>query len=223
MSDPARGGAPTPVLRGTGAVLQRIGAQLTRRYTGTFDAATVAGHVEDSFRLLSERGVSIARHLPLLASRFAAERLDALARQQGRWPRERPQVLFVCAENSGRSQLAAALLEAVGGASVRVLSAGSSPGCDIDPVALRLLEEVGLDVAGAFPKPLTPEVVATSDVVVTLGCGDACPVVPGRRYLSWDMPDLKGLDIESARSVREGLRARVTALLRELEDGSPRE
>lgn len=131
-------------------------------------------------------------------------------------PKPVPEVLFVCTENAGRSQPAAALMRVRAGQTIRVLTAGSDPGTQIAPVVLRLLAEQGLDAGGEFPKPLTTEVVDAADVVVTLGCGDACPVRPGRRYLDWDLPDLRGLDVESARSVRDALAARIDALAREL-------
>ncbi|MER5466830.1 phosphotyrosine protein phosphatase [Streptomyces sp. NPDC002668] len=117
-----------------------------------------------------------------MAQRFAIERLDALARQAAPTPKGVPEVLFVCTENAGRSQLAAALLrDRLSAESVRIHSAGTRPSDHIDPVAQRLIGELHLPSCGEFPKPLTAEVVDAADVVITLGCGDACPVLPGRR------------------------------------------
>ncbi|MEU9283079.1 arsenate reductase ArsC, partial [Streptomyces sp. NPDC048341] len=127
-----------------------------------------------------------------------------------------PEVLFVCTENAGRSQLAAALVRHRAEGGIRVLTAGSAPGAEIDPVVLRLLAEQGMNADDEFPKPLTAEVVTAADVVVSLGCGDACPVLPGRRYLAWDLPELSGLDIESARAVRDALTTRIDVLVGEL-------
>ncbi len=158
----------------------------------------------------------MGKHLPVLVERFADQRLGALARGMGLSPKPVPEVLFVCTENADRSQLAAALLRHEVHGAVRVVSAGSDPGAEISPVVRQLLAEDGLHTEDEFPKPLTSEVVTAADVVITLGCGDACPVRAGRRYLDWDLPDLGGLDIESARSVRDGLRVRVARLAGEL-------
>ncbi|MET9835674.1 arsenate reductase ArsC [Streptomyces lavendulocolor] len=208
-------GRPTPPLRDASALLGRITSRLSDRYGRSFSRATVSQYVDECAALLSRRA-RVGTHLPVLVERFADQRLGALARGLGLSPKPVPEVLFVCTENAGRSQLAAALMRSRAGAAVRVLTAGSAPGAEVSPVVQRLLAEQGLNTGEEFPKPLTAEVVTAADVVVTLGCGDACPVRPGRRYLDWDLPDLRGLDIETARSVRDALAARVDALAREL-------
>ncbi|MFD7298360.1 three-helix bundle dimerization domain-containing protein [Streptomyces sp. NPDC059897] len=204
-----------PALLDLEAVLDRIISRLAARYSRSFSRETVESYVEECSWQLAARA-RLGLHLPVLIERFADQRLGALARGLGLSPKPVPEVLFVCTENAGRSQLAAALLRHRAGAGVRVLTAGSEPGEGIAPVVLRLLGEQGLDVGEEFPKPLTAEVVTAADVVVTLGCGDACPVRPGRRYLDWELPDLIGLDIESARSVRDALAVRVDTLVGEL-------
>lgn len=158
----------------------------------------------------------VAKHLPVLVERFADQRLGALARGLDLSVKAVPEVLFVCVKNTGRSQLAAALMRRKAADSVHVLSAGSMPGAEIAPVVRRLLAEGDLPADDEFPKPLTIDVITAADVVVTLGCGDACPVLPGRRYLDWDLPELSGLDIESARSVCDTLSGRIDRLLQEL-------
>ncbi|MET9817227.1 MULTISPECIES: three-helix bundle dimerization domain-containing protein [unclassified Streptomyces] len=208
-------GRPTPPLRDASAVLERITGRLSARHSRSFSRATVAQYVEECAALLS-RQARVGTHLPVLVERFADQRLGALARGLGLSPKPAPEVLFVCTENAGRSQLAAALMRRRTGEAVRVLTAGSAPGKEISPVVQQLLAEQGLDTGEEFPKPLTTEVVTAADVVVTLGCGDACPVRPGRRYLDWDLPDLSGLDIETARSVRDALAVRIDVLAREL-------
>jgi len=204
-----------PPLRDMNPVLERITLRLAARHSRAFSRETVENYVEECSWLLSAEA-RVGHHLPVLVERFADQRLGALARGMGLSPKPVPEVLFVCTENAGRSQLAAALLRHRAGDGIRVLTAGSVPGTEIAPVVLRLLAEQGLDADGEFPKPLTAEVVTAADIVVTLGCGDACPVRPGRRYLDWDLPDLGGLDIESARAVRDTLATRVDVLAGEL-------
>lgn len=129
-----------------------------------------------------------------------------------------PQVLFVCVHNAGRSQMAAALLEYHGMGRVRVRSAGSMPGSEINPMAVAALKEWGIDISQETPKVLESDAVAGSDVVITMGCGDACPIFPGTRYLDWDLLDPAGKDLDTVRSVRDDIDRRVRALLGELLD-----
>jgi len=127
-----------------------------------------------------------------------------------------PEVLFVCVHNAGRSQMAAALLAHHAAGRVRVRSAGSVPADEINPAVVAVMAEVGLDLSKEFPKPLTDDVVAGADVVITVGCGDACPIYPGKRYLDWDLTDPAGLPIEQVRPIREDIDRRVRALLDDL-------
>jgi protein-tyrosine-phosphatase len=127
-----------------------------------------------------------------------------------------PEVLFVCVHNAGRSQLAAALLDHYADGRVHVRSAGSTPADVINPAVVQSMAEVGIDISKEFPKPLTDEVVRDADAVVTMGCGDACPVYPGKRYLDWDLPDPAAMSVEQVRPIRDELDRRVQALLAEL-------
>ena len=129
---------------------------------------------------------------------------------------QRPTVLFVCVHNAGRSQMAAGYLRALGGDAVEVLSAGSAPGETVNPVAVEAMAEEGIDISGAVPALLTTEAVRESDVVITMGCGDACPVFPGKRYEDWVLDDPAGQGIEDVRRIREAIRERVLTLLEEL-------
>lgn len=218
MNDPrplGRHSRATPPLRDITPVLRRVTDRLAARHGRAFSVETVEHYVEECSWLLSAKA-SVGTHLPVLIERFADQRLAALARGMGLSPKPVPEVLFVCTGNTGRSQLAAALLRHRAGDEIRVLTAGSEPGPAIAGIVLRLLAEQGLDTGEEFPKPLTAETVTAADVVITLGCGDACPVRPGRRYLDWDLPELDGLDIESARAVRDSLSTRVDALAGEL-------
>lgn len=129
---------------------------------------------------------------------------------------EKPTVLFVCVHNAGRSQMAAGFLRDLGGDRVEVLSAGSEPKHRINPVAVQAMAEEGIDIANNVPKVLTTEAVRDSDVVITMGCGDACPIFPGKRYEDWKLDDPAGQDIEAVRPIRDEIRGRVEALLAEL-------
>jgi len=127
-----------------------------------------------------------------------------------------PEVLFVCVHNAGRSQMAAALLDAKSGGRVRVRSAGSAPAETINPLVVDVMSESGLDLTKAFPKPLTDEAVRIADVVITMGCGDACPVYPGKRYEDWKVEDPAGKDVQTVRDIRDDIARRVVRLLAEI-------
>ena len=128
----------------------------------------------------------------------------------------KPSVLFVCVHNAGRSQMAAGFMQHLSGGKVDVLSAGSAPKDAINPIAIEAMAEVGIDIANNSPKVLTPEAVQASDVVITMGCGDACPFYPGKRYEDWVLEDPAGQGIESVRVIRDEIKARVEALISEL-------
>lgn len=128
----------------------------------------------------------------------------------------RPEVLFLCVHNAGRSQMAAALLECYGGDRVVVHSAGSAPGDALNPAVVAAMAEVGLDITAERPTKLTDDMARRADVIVTMGCGDACPVYPGKRYVDWELPDPAGLPVEEVRPIRDDIDARVRALLAEL-------
>jgi protein-tyrosine-phosphatase len=127
-----------------------------------------------------------------------------------------PEVLFVCAHNAGRSQMAAALLEHQSAGRVHVTSAGSQPAHQLNPAVVQVMAEIGLDISREFPKLLTYDQVQAANVVITMGCGDACPIYPGKRYLDWDLPDPAGLAVEAVRPIRDDIAQRVQLLLGEL-------
>jgi arsenate reductase (thioredoxin) len=129
---------------------------------------------------------------------------------------EKPAVLFVCVHNAGRSQMAAGYLTALGQGAVEVRSAGSIPGAQINPAAIAVMAEEGIDISNQTPKLLTTESVRASDVVITMGCGDACPIFPGKRYEDWELEDPAGKDIDTVRRVRDNIRSRVETLISEL-------
>jgi arsenate reductase (thioredoxin) len=127
-----------------------------------------------------------------------------------------PEVLFVCVHNAGRSQMAAGLLDLRSGARIRVRSAGSTPADDVNPAVVQAMNEVGVDLAREYPKPLTDAIVQAADVVITMGCGDACPIYPGKRYEDWDLDDPAGQDLETVRRIRDAIDGRVQRLIAEL-------
>ncbi|MHA7987599.1 arsenate reductase ArsC [Rathayibacter sp. CAU 1779] len=131
-----------------------------------------------------------------------------------------PTILFVCVHNAGRSQMAAGYARALSGGRVRVLSGGSEPGDTVNPIAVQAMAEEGIDITGTFPRLLSTDQVRESDVVITMGCGDACPIFPGKRYEDWELTDPAGKPIDEVRAIRDDVKARVTALLDELLPGS---
>ena len=130
--------------------------------------------------------------------------------------RDVPEVLFVCVHNAGRSQLAAGLVKLHSGGRIHVRSAGSDPGEEINPAVVEAMEELGVDLGEEFPKPLTDEVVRAADVVITMGCGDACPIYPGKRYEDWTLDDPAGQDLDTVRRIRDQIDTRVRRLVGEL-------
>jgi protein-tyrosine-phosphatase len=172
----------------------------------------VAKYVAESFALLSERA-RIDKYLPSLTTRFATDRLTALATAKGFVLQGTPEVLFVCVQNAGRSQMAAAIMRYLAGDRVHVRTAGSSPAPSVNPIVVDALDEIGVPLAAEFPKPLTDEVVQAADYVITMGCGDACPIYPGRRYMDWVIEDPVGLPLEEVRGIRDDIFDRVQDLL----------
>ena len=198
----------------TRAHIDRAVASLADELKGVFSVETVARFVEESIELLGEARVT--EFLPVLAHRFARERLRALAQAEGSIAKEVPEVLFVCVQNAGRSQMAAALLNHRAQGKVHVRTAGSAPAEHIHPEAVAALAELGIDLTQEFPKPLTDEVVRAADAVITMGCGDACPIYPGKRYRDWEVGDPAGQELPRVRAIRDELDVRVQALLDEL-------
>jgi protein-tyrosine-phosphatase len=148
--------------------------------------------------------------------RYTRERLKALGQAQGVIVKEQPEVLFVCVHNAGRSQMAAGLLKLRSDGRIHVRSAGSAPGEVINPAAVEAMAELGVDLSEEFPKPLTDEFVKAADVVITMGCGDACPIYPGKKYEDWQLDDPAGQNLETVRGIRDELDARVQMLIGEL-------
>ena len=187
---------------------------LASEFTGVFSRDTIERYVNESLESLS--GARLADFVPLFVQRFARERLCALAQVEGKLTKDVPEVLFVCVQNAGRSQMAAALMDLYADGTVHVRSAGSDPADEINPAVADAMAEVGADLEKEFPKPLNDEFVRAADAVITMGCGDACPIYPGKRYEDWELDDPAGKDLETVRRIRDEIGARVRSLLSEL-------
>ena len=186
------------------------------QFAGVFGAETIERFLYSSYDEFAPRA-TVPTFLPLLAERFARQRLRALAKAEGHAEHGTPAVLFLCVHNAGRSQMALGWFQHLAGDGAIAWSGGSEPGQEVNPAALAVMEEVGIDISGEFPKPWTDEVVRAADVVVTMGCGDACPIFPGKRYVDWTLDDPAGQDIEAVRPIRDEIERRVRALLADLD------
>ncbi len=204
----------TPLLRGCLAVTVAV---LSDEFRGVFSGETVARYVTASYVQIGDRLTVGPNFFPVIIERFAREQLWAVAQADGIVEKPLPELLFVCEHNAGRSQMAAALAHHLSNGWVGVRSAGSRPDEEIDPVVVEAMSELGIDVTQEFPKPLTDEVLRAADVVVTLGCGDACAVYPGKRYVDWAVCDPAGQPLEVVRRIRYELYHHVRELLDALE------
>jgi protein-tyrosine-phosphatase len=193
-----------------------VAARLESQFAGTFGPETIERFVIDSLDKLLPTA-KVTSFLPLLAEKFARERLRALGRVEGSLPSAVPGVLFLCVHNAGRSQMAAGWLRHLAGDTVVVWSGGSEPTSEINPAAIAAMAEVGVDITEEFPKPWTDEIVRAADVVITMGCGDACPLYPGKRYEDWELDDPAEQDLDAVRAIRDDIRGRVVGLLESLE------
>jgi arsenate reductase (thioredoxin) len=196
--------------------LEKAAEALLDEFAGTFSKETIERFIAESVDLLGESKINV--FVPVLAHRFARERLRALGQAEGLITKLQPEVLFVCVQNAGRSQMAAGLLTLRSGGLVGVRSAGSDPAEAVNPLSSQAMAELGVDLADAFPKPLTDEVVRAADVVVTMGCGDACPIYPGKRYEDWQVDDpAEASSLEEVRRIRDDIDLRIQRLLGELD------
>ncbi len=187
---------------------------LHEEFRGVYSLESIERFVDESIDRLA--GARVVDFIPLFVHRFARERLRALAQAEGAIVSDVPEVLFVCVHNAGRSQMAAALLDHHAKGKVHVRSAGSAPADRINPSVAAAMDEWGIDLSREFPKPLTDEFVKAADVVITMGCGDACPIYPGKRYEDWELDDPAGQPVEVVRRIRDDIDARVQRLLAEL-------
>jgi protein-tyrosine-phosphatase len=195
-------------------ILRHSADYLREEFRGIFGIETIELYLASS--LLSLQAARIKNFVPLFSERFARQRLRALARVEGKMIGTVPSIVFLCVHNAGRSQMAAAWAKSLGGDRLDVFSGGSDPASEVNPAAIEAMGEVGIDIKSEFPKPWTDEVIRAADVIITMGCGDACPVFPGKRYEDWEVEDPAGQDIEHVRPVRDDIESRVKVLLKQL-------
>lgn len=196
--------------------LRTAASNLGREFDGTFGTETIERFLYSSYDEFAGRAV-VLNYLPLLAERFARQRLRALAKVEGKHDSGVPVVLFLCTHNAGRSQMALGFFTHLAGERAIAWSGGSEPAGHINPAAVAAMAERGIDISGEYPKPWTDEVVRAADVVITMGCGDACPIFPGRRYEDWALDDPAGLEVDDVRPIRDEIERRVRRLLAEME------
>jgi arsenate reductase (thioredoxin) len=195
--------------------LKMAATRLRTEFDGVFGQETIERFLQSSYDQFASTA-TIPNYLPLLAERFARQRLHALAKVEGKHDSGLPTVLFLCTHNAGRSQMALGFFQHHAGDNAVAWSGGSEPGNAINPAAVEVMRERGIDISSEYPKPWTDEIVQAADVVVTMGCGDACPIFPGKRYEDWTLTDPAGLDVAAVRPVRDEVERRVLELLTEL-------
>jgi len=203
------------VLDDVRGLLLKSSERLHAFHKNQFALETVEKYVFESYELLDATS-EIKIYLPSLAERFSQDRLKALLKSTNPEIHGALDVLFVCVHNSGRSQMAAGFMSQLGGSKVVVRSAGSAPRESISPIVIEVMSELGIDITHEYPKPLTDEVVRASDAVITMGCGDACPIYPGKRYEDWALDDPADQSIDAVRVIRDEVKKRVEKLLSEL-------
>jgi arsenate reductase len=196
--------------------LRSAAANLRHEFDGTFGTETIEQFLATSYDQFAAEA-RLVTFVPLFAERFARQRLKALAKVEGKARDGLPVVLFLCVHNAGRSQMALGWFNRLAGDRAIAWSGGSEPGAEVNPAAVEAMAEVGIDIAGEYPKPWTDEIVRAADVVVTMGCGDACPIFPGKQYEDWDLDDPSGKQLADVRPIRDEIERRVRNLLHELE------
>lgn len=207
--------APPEISLDHAVALKTAAVRLAGEFDGTFNSETIERFLSSSYDQFATRA-TVANFLPLVAERFARQRLQALAKVEGSAHDGKPTVLFLCTHNAGRSQMALGFFAHHAGDAAVAWSGGSEPGNSINPAAIAAMAERGIDISGEYPKPWTDEIVRAADAVITMGCGDACPIFPGKRYEEWILEDPNGMGVESVRPIRDEIERRVLALLADL-------
>jgi arsenate reductase (thioredoxin) len=206
---------PDDLSMDTQLALRTAATRLQHDFADLFGVEIIERFLHASYDQFAGRA-AVANFLPLLAERFTRQRLHALAKVEGKIIDTKPTVLFVCTHNAGRSQIALGFFTHLAQDRAAAWSGGSEPGNQINPAAITAMAEVGIDITGEYPKPWTDEIVAAADVVITMGCGDACPFFPGKRYENWELPDPAGQGLDAVRPIRDDIEERVRRLLADL-------
>ena len=194
--------------------LNHVAKHLHTKFHGTFGLETIEAFVFQSYDDLAKTATT-TKWLTVFAEKYAAQRLEALAHSQDGALKRVPAVLFLCVHNAGRSQMALGWFNHLAAGRAIAWSGGSEPGTELNQDVVTAMAEVGIDISTEFPKPWTDEFLGAADVVVTMGCGDACPLVPGKRYEDWELEDPTGKSLEDIRLIREEVKGRVERLLDE--------
>lgn len=195
--------------------LKTAAKNLREDFRGVFGTETIELFLQTSYDQFADRA-KFTNFLPLMAERFARQRLRALAKVEGKADDGLPTVLFLCVHNAGRSQMALGWFSHLAGDRAVAWSGGSEPGVEVNPAAIDAMAEVGIDITDEYPKPWTDEIVTAADVVITMGCGDACPIFPGKRYEDWVLDDPAGRSVDETRPIRDEIGERVRTLLSEI-------
>jgi protein-tyrosine-phosphatase len=195
--------------------LSHAATHLAKEFDGVFGEETIELFLATSYDQFADRA-KFNHFLPLMAERFARQRLKALAKVEGKSSDGLPTVLFLCTHNAGRSQMALGWFNHLAGDRAVAWSGGSEPGTELNLAAVKAMGEIGIDITGEFPKPWTDEIVQAADAVITMGCGDACPIFPGKRYEDWALADPNGMELKDVRPIRDEIGERVRVLLRSL-------
>ena len=195
--------------------IRQASVRLRRKYGGQFDVATIERFIRDSKEVLVPLANDTSS-IPVLVERLADDRLRAVLRLESEETDLNPSVLFLCVHNAGRSQMASGFMRHLAGDQVDVFSGGSEPASELNQAAVAAMAEKGIDIRVELPQPWADEIVRASDIIVTMGCGDACPVYPGTRYVDWEVDDPAGKTVEEVRPIRDDLEQRVLDLMAEL-------
>ena len=196
-------------------LIHTAAVRLEDKFKGIFGPETIERYINDSLDQLLPNS-EVVSFVPIFVERFAKDRLRALAKVEGKMVSDKPSVMFLCVHNAGRSQMASGWLRSLAGDRVDVFSGGSEPASTVNPAAIEAMAEAGIDIRTEFPKPWTDEIIRAADVVITMGCGDACPVYPGKRYEDWVLDDPEGLEVAGVRTIRDEIRGRVEKLMAEM-------
>jgi arsenate reductase (thioredoxin) len=200
----------------TRVALRTAAVRLSDEFRGIYGTETIERFLTSSYDQLAHTA-TIRKFLPLMAERFGRQRLTALAKVENLHDDGKPTVLFLCTHNAGRSQMALGFFQALVADQAVAWSGGSEPGHQVNPSAIEAMAERGIDISREFPKPWTDETVRAADVVISMGCGDACPVFPGKRYESWDdLADPAGLNLPDVRPIRDDIERRIRVLIDQL-------